>query len=312
MKQLVSLTSIVFLCSTFLTAQDISMSKSLEAKEMTTINTVSGNCIIQTAMSDSIHISLEASYNKDCFSYKIVSEEDRIIIKEEFKGNCSGYSNWTILVPSKTEIEYNSASGNLEISGISDEISANTASGNITLTDVADKINIGTASGDVVITNASGEINIGTASGNVEITDVSDKISAGTASGNITIGDATDIISAGTASGNIRITGVSNETIASAASGNVTVQLSQTPEHDISVSSASGTATLNCSGNDIKGTYIFEARKDRGRIVSPYPFDEEVVIDKDGKKYDRKSFTKEYNQPTVEIKTDSGTAKMIK
>ncbi len=330
MKQLASLIIMTLFVNSILLSQNITINKSIEVKEKVVINTVSGNCIIKTSEADSILISLEASYKKDCFSYQISSKEDKIKIKEELEGNCNGYSNWTITVPPNTEIEYNTASGDLDIAGISAEISAGTASGKVTITDVSDEINVGTASGEIIISNASdeinagtasgkialsdisGEINAGTASGNIEITSASDEINVGTASGNIDISKTTGAISAGTASGNIRISGVSSKTNASAASGNVTVILGQTPENDISVSSTSGTATLDCNGIDIKGSYIFEARKGKGTIVSPYPFDKEEVIEKNDREYDRKSFIIRNEQPKIEITTDSGTAKLVK
>lgn len=312
MKQPAIIFIMAFGVSPFLNAQHISIEKSFEARDKLTINTVSGNCTIHTTESADIHISLEASYKNDCFSYDITEKEDKIKITEEFQGNCDGFSNWTITVPPDTEIEFGTASGDIEITGISDEVNAGTASGKIMLTDISDAINAGTASGDIIINKASDEINAGTASGNIEITNVSDEINVGTASGNIVILGASDEISAGTASGNISITRASDEVSASAASGNVTLVLHEAPEKDISISSASGTAMLDCNGKDINGRYVFEAKKGTGSIVSPYPFDEEVTFEKDGKTYDRKSFTIGNNQPSIIIKTESGTAKLKK
>ena len=330
MKQLANLFILAFIVSPFLNAQNISVDKSIEAKEKVVINTVSGNCFIKTSESEDIQISLEASYKQDCFTYEIESKEDKIKITEEFQGNCDGYSNWTITVPSDTEIEFGTASGNFEIAGISNEIKVGTASGKVTITDASDEVNAGTASGEIIITKASddinagtasgkislsdisGEINAGTASGNIEIKNTSDEVNAGTASGNILIEGAVDKISAGTASGDIKITKATDEITAGAASGNVTLVLEQTPEKDISISSASGTAILDCNGKDIKGRYIFEAKKGKGTIISPYPFDEETTFEKEGKTYNRKSFTVGSDQPVIKIKTDSGTAKLKK
>ncbi|RLD82125.1 MAG: hypothetical protein DRJ10_05370 [Bacteroidetes bacterium] len=88
--------------------------------------------------------------------------------------------------------------------------------------------------------------------------------------------------------------------------------MAKSSSYDLTLSSASGDVTLNYNGNDLSGFYEFTARVKKGRIISPVKFDKEEVIEKNGKKYDVKSFTKGNSSPIILIKTSSGTAKLIK
>jgi hypothetical protein len=63
------------------------------------------------------------------------------------------------------------ASGDIELNGISGQVDALTASGAIQLSNITGHMAVNTASGDVQVTNAQGSLMLRTASGDVEISD---------------------------------------------------------------------------------------------------------------------------------------------
>ena len=98
----------------------------------------------------------------------------------------------------------------------------------------------------------------------------------------------------------------------SAGSGNVTVVLAESPAADLTISTGSGKAVLRYRGYPIEGYFEFTALQSRGKIVSPFGFDDESTFTQDGRTYMRKSFTLEKSDPKVTIRTGSGTAELKK
>ena len=135
-----------------------------------------------------------------------------------------------------------------------------------------------------------------------------------TASGEINISDSKGEFTLGTASGDIEASNMefTAESSLSTASGEISVELAKSLTYDMTLSTASGNVDLDYNGNDVKGFFEFTARKDKGKIVSPFKFDKEEVIEKNGKEYDKKSFTKGGVSPKVYLKTASGTVRLEK
>ncbi len=324
--------------------------KSYSPKETFSISTVSGNCLIKKSDNNQINVELKYTYPDDCFKYKIDESAEKLEIKEDFKGNCNGESDWIISVPENTKVEFNSASGDFIIGGISKNVSGNTASGNLKLDEITGEIDLNsasgdvilskikgtiklntvsgnvlleslaakskitTASGDVIVKNSSEEITISVASGNVKIESSKSKINVNSASGDIILSAISGSLDLNTASGNIQASDIEIMDMSSlnAASGDIMVKLTQSPESDMTLSTASGNIGLDYNGNEVKGYFEFTARVDKGKIVSPIKFDKQEVVEIDGKKHDKKSFTKGSSSPKITLKTSSGTVELKK
>ena len=305
--------------------------KTFKAAETVSVSTVSGNCIIKKGTDDEIKVHLSYTYGDDCFSYKIKEKPGRLEIEEKFNGHgCRGNSDWLITVPENTGLRFNTASGDVEImaggavdintaSGnvslsAGDNIKINTASGDIKLSGLHGNTKINSASGDILIVSVEGNLKVNTASGDVHAGQLVGKVKINTASGNIKLDKSTAGFSVNSASGNINANNIAlnDESVFTAASGNVLLGLEKSTAFDLTLSSASGNSTLDYNGNSLNGYYEFTARVKKGRIVSPVKFDKEEVIEKHGKKYDLKSFTKSKPTPVIKIKTSSGRAKLIK
>jgi DUF4097 and DUF4098 domain-containing protein YvlB len=211
-------------------------------------------------------------------------------------------------VPEGAEVDFSTASGDLEVTGPIGEIEASTASGDIELENVIGEVEVSTASGEITIAKADGELDISTASGDVEGDGIKGEINISTASGEIEISDSKGAFGLSCASGEITAKGITVEgsSTFSTASGSVEVILAKTSEYDLSLSTASGDVTLDYNGNTVKGYFEFKADKRRGKIKCPFDFDEEEEYERGDRTYVRKSFSKGGDEPEIILSTASG------
>jgi DUF4097 and DUF4098 domain-containing protein YvlB len=295
------------------------------------IHTVSGDCMIGTTSGDTVTVTLIHTYDEDCFEPEFEKEGSTLSLREYFHGSCSGRSLWKILVPAKTDVEFKSASGDFEASGLQGKLEAATASGDFELKKIKGDVEIKSASGDLELTDMVGDLEVKTASGDFEISEVRGDIKISTASGDIEADDlkgdtivikgaSSDIevsnaagrLEVKTASGDLEIHGIeiTGPSMFKTASGDVAVELGKSAAFDLTVATASGDATLSYNGNPIKGYFEFTAKVDDGRIVSPIAFDKEEKVMRYGQEYWKKSFSKGGQTPKIVIKTASGVAKL--
>jgi len=305
--------------------------RSFAAKESLSMEAVSGDFTVKAANDDSIRVHLEYAYRPiGSFEPTFAEEGDKLVLREHFNsGSSNGHGTWTVTVPAQTRLRFSSASGDLDVEA-SNEIEASAASGDISLEGSSGEVRVTTASGDAELEEVSGTITISTASGDIEAKSLSGELTASTASGRIELSSLTGEITATAASGRVRInraTGSLEIVAASAdvdvsqlvltgessfvsASGDVEVSLAATAEHDLTLTSASGDAVLDCNGNEVRGQYVFTAQVYEGEIDSPFAFDLEEEFTQVRTTYDRKSFTRMRDTPVVKINTASGTARL--
>ncbi len=319
---------LILVCGYALAGGGEKVLKEFDGVKAVRLNTVSGDCIVETHRSDRVIVDLFYDVDPDgSFKYEINERRGKLVIKERWRGHStSGEVIWHLTVPEGAEIEFSAASGDLSVTGPVGSVEGNTASGDIEIEDSDGDIEISTASGDVTIINANGEKDISTASGDIHIEDSGDEIELSTASGDIEAENLEGEIELSTASGDIEVSnskGIFDISCASgeieaediiiegasefsAASGEVTVVLAETCEFDLSLSAASGDVTLDYGGNKVKGYFELEARKRRGSIDCPFDFDDEEEFERDGRTFVRKSFSQKGDTPEIFLSTWSG------
>ncbi len=249
--------------------------REFDKKELVSLKTVSGDCIIKTGKTDKIIVKVTNEYSpRDSFEPRFREQSNSLRIKEKLYGSNRGSATWIITVPEGTEIDFSSASGGIMVQDYTGEIHGNTASGDYEMINCKGLFRLNTASGYYGIENCQGEFDINSASGDI---------------------DARDII-------------FTDESDFNTASGNVKVSLGATPEHDLNISTASGRAVLDFKGNKIVGFFEMTAKYDHGRIDAPFEFDDVEKFRKHGQRYIMKSFTKETDEPFISIETASGRA----
>jgi len=284
--------------------------KTFDAKKNVRIETTSGDCVIKAGEDGKINVHVEYSERAaESFEADIQEKSNSIRIKERWHGrNSGGRVTWTITVPSETEIEFSTASGDLSVDNINNVIDASTASGDVTIDNAQGDMEISTASGDIDVSESKGKLDFSTASGDIKSSQLAGELDFSTASGDIKIRGAQGSFDLSCASGDIEATSITIEDDSefSTASGDVEVNLEKSSEYDLDLSTASGDVTLDYNGNEIRGYFEFSAKKRSGSIKSPIEFDREEEYGRNGDEYVKKSFTRGGETPKVYISTASG------
>ncbi len=274
------------------------ISKTFDSKKTIRIKTVSGDVTIIQGSKTEISVNLKWNFRSSGdYEPEFRERGNTLILTEEFHGSSSfsGNSNWVITVPPGTEIDFSTASGQLEVEDFEGFIEADLASGDVELYNCKGGFDIKTASGDIRADNCKGILELSTASGDVEVSDCEGEFDLSSASGNVEVA---------------RIT-VNKESSFTTASGDVEVSLAKTPSVDLTLSSASGDAELSYNGNKIIGSFEMEARYRKGHIRAPFDFETEDTYRRWGDKYVVKSVVRESDSPFISIHTASGRASLI-
>ncbi len=305
--------SFILMLSAALHAQEEVINQTFENITDLNIGTVSGDCIIEAGTGNGVTVNLVYNYSPTgCFEPEFEQNGSRLRLDERFRQarSCNGNSVWTITVPSSINVDVSSASGSISLTGCEGEHSLESASGRIDVEDCQGDFEIDNASGRVEITNSDGEFNIDNASGRVRMQNVSGSFTVDNASGDVVVDDARGDFSIDNASGDIEAVDMTIEGRSNfdTASGDISILLANSPEHDLTLDSASGDVELNYGGNRVVGFFEFTARADRGRIISPYQFDNEEEFWRGTTLYERKSFTRGEGEPTILLDTASGRA----
>ena len=284
-------------------------SKTFPAKKVVEINTSSGDCIIKAGAADKITVDLEVKVEPaDAFKPEILERGDRLVINEKWYGRSHGSVIWTITVPAKTEIELETASGNISLEGLSANLEISSASGDVTVEKCQGDLELETASGDLIFSNCEGDFEISSASGDINISKIKGDIELSTASGDIDIEDSQGAFELETASGDIQAVRLDMQSASefSTASGDIELVLSGSPVNSLSLSSASGDVILDYNGNPLKGRFEFTTRRHRGEIDAPVTFEKEETSGEHGEEYVKKIFTASGNEPLITLETASG------
>lgn len=247
--------------------------ETFDAKELVSINTISGDCVVKKGSGDKIEVRVIADVRpRDNYEPYFKERGSSLRLTEKIHGSTSGPSEWIITVPDGTRIKFSSASGEFEAEDLEAEFEVSTASGDIRLTNCKGLFELSSASGSVILEDCSGEFEVSSASGEVEGIGV-------------VLDDPSEF---------------------SAASGDVEVVLAGTPKVDLSVSTASGRAVLDYNGHPIEGRFEFVSKERGGKISSPIDFDAEESFRRHGERYIAKTFTKGSDKPEIQLHTASG------
>lgn len=309
------------------------LNKTFEGVKEIRIKTVSGDCIVQKGNGDEVKVEVQFTYDERDFEPEMEQRGARLELAENFRSRSSsrGRSTWTLTVPENTDIDFSTASGDLEVSDLKSMIDASSASGDVALKNIRGEIEVSTASGEIEGRNIKGRLEISTASGDIDVSGIDGEPKFSTASGNIRASGINGEIKMSAASGNISLATGSGEfelsaasgdvdaedltlterSSFSAASGDVEVSFAKSPEFDVKASSASGDAIVNFNGNPIRGYIEMTARTRNGRIKAPFEFDEEEVYYRGDAEYVTKIARKNSDLPRIEISTASGVAALL-
>lgn len=197
---------------------------------------------------------------------------------------------WIITVPQGMYIKCNGSSSDYKVRGFNGFFKADYGSGSFVFDNVDGNVEMSMGSLFSKIHNSKGTFNLSSAIGSIRATDLT-------------------------------ITGNSNFT---SGMGSIKISLARMPAADLYVCSSFNKAKVNFNGHPVAGYFEFIARADKGRIKSPFKFDNEETFLDDikgynnssdfGKKadYHRKSITMGVSNPKITLKTVTGIAQLIK
>lgn len=278
LKETISAIVIFLITSSVFARGDDELYKTFEAKDNIRINTTSGDCVIRQVDGDKIVVRVTWDMRpRDVYEPEIRERANSLRLNENIHGSCSGNALWEIEVPNGTKIKFQSASGEFQAENLKGEF------------------DISTASGDIELVNCSGEFELHSASGTVAVEECDGYFDMSSASGLV---DASGVK-------------FEHPSEFSSASGRVRVILNESPSEDLSVSTASGRAVLNFNGHPVKGAFEFTSRVRRGRVESPYEFENEEYYERHGQEYVAQTFVKGSDSPRIELGTASGKVSLL-
>ena len=291
----ITIISLIFVMCTGLFAQGKKeINKTFDPKEEVEIELVLGDCLIKASTDNKIHVKLVYSYDDDYFEAVFREKSNTISIREKFHGeNGGGYARWTIMVPDDLVVEFESATGSLNLEGVTGKFEGSSGTGSIEVLEAKGEFELNSGTGSVSVENSEGEFDLNSGTGPVKIEDRKGEFDANSCTGRVR---AHNIV--------IEVEGEFNS-----GTGDVEVSRPQGEDFDLSLNSGTNDATLVMDGLPIEGYYEFTASARSGDIDSPIDFDREDEYEDDGDTM-RKSFTRVKNSPRYYISTGTGTAEL--
>lgn len=299
MKQIKLLSSflIAFLAIQFAQSQlyaDEVITRTFDAKQEVKIELILGSCIINNSNDDKIHVRVEHSYPENAFEAVFKEREQYVEVEEKLlENNPRGQSSWTVSVPKETEIDFNSATGNLSIEAELSEIDANSGTGTIDIRNSKGEFELNSGTGSIQIFNSEGEFDLNSGTGKVFIEKSKGDIEANSGTGDVEANEIT----------------IADEADLNSGTGDVEVVKPLGEDFDLYLNSGTNDAVLDMKGLPLKGYFEMSARKHSGRIISPVEFKE---IEDESEDVIKKSFTKDGKSPRYYISTGTGTAELKK
>jgi len=285
---------VCFILSTNSIAKEID--KKFSGKNEIKIGLVLGECEIVNSEDEFIHVHVYYTYDDESFKVLIKEKNKRLTLKERFNDDDSdGESKWTIKIPYGIEVDFESATGGLSVTGLSEvELGANSGIGNITIDKSNGKFDINCGTGNIDVTGSKGEFELNSGTGDVSIHNTQGEFDVNGGTGdvygeNITINEEADFNS---------------------GTGEALVKAPLGEDFDLSINSGTDDAILDLNGQPLKGYFEFTAHSRRGDIDCPVAFDKETTYENGNGTYDRKSFTKGKDSPRYFISTGTGKAEL--
>jgi hypothetical protein len=296
-SQFTSLVTVLLLAGFTLlqAAQGQDSQKEFPAKKEVRIKLVISGCELTASSNGKIQVFHASTYDPDQYEARMEERGDRLYLEEKFFGNDNkGDAHWKVAVPPGTEVEFNSATGDLTVTGFDGELEGNSGTGDLEIEKSKGEFDLNSGTGSVLVNNSSGEFDLNSGTGTVRISDSEGDIKANSGTGKcqgiaIKIRDDAEFNS---------------------GTGTTLVEKPMGDGYDLSINSGTGDAVLDMDGAPLIGYFEFKTNLRSGDIDCPVEFDEEVRSGRDDNEYIRKSFTREKSSPRYFISTGTGTAEL--
>ena len=278
---------------TFLIAQNLD--KSYQNVEYLEISSLTGDITIQKGTTTEVKVKGEWDDEKINVN---VNYDGKTLMIEEKKirnyGNTGHGSNWVLMVPDNLDLDVNSGTGDLAISGVKADLDANSGTGDITIEDMEGRFDVNSGTGGLEIDNAKGKFDLNSGTNHVRVTNSEGKFDANSGTGNV----------------EFRKVKPTGNTVLNSGTGNVEFIINGSIEADLALNSGTGNAVLDFAGNKIEGDFEMKCGINSGRIVAPFDFDSERKIGHRNNGHIEKEAKVGNAMYDLEISTGTGTAKV--
>jgi len=156
-------------------SQDFQKSYRLNAGDSISVRNVSGDIHITGSEGDAVTVNaIKEGRDREMVEVEDKSSAGRLELGVNYprECNCDASVRFEIRVPRGVRFNFgkiSTASGNIQLKGLSGQVKVSTASGDVLVEDVAGEINASTASGQVSVRNVSGTVSAQSASGDVRV-----------------------------------------------------------------------------------------------------------------------------------------------
>src|SRR5947209_7938511 len=167
--------AMLFLLSAVAQGQDFQKSYQLGPGGHFSISSVAGNIRITGYDGNEIVVNgIKEGRDRDLVTVVDSSSGNSVELKVRYPQNCNCDASirFEVQVPQSLNLDFDqisSASGDIEVSGVSGQVKAKSASGNVEVNNITGSVNASAASGDVKVKNINGTVSAHSASGNVEV-----------------------------------------------------------------------------------------------------------------------------------------------
>jgi len=192
------------------------------------------------------------------------------LIRVESRGDVFNHVrvDYTIYVPTETEVRANIGSGAIEVNDVQGPVNLQTGSGRIGAHRIHGDAETKTGSGSIELMDIGSRATAETGSGGIELSHISGDIHATTGSGSIRMDRTPSRIVTHTGSGTINISGAGNDLRASSGSGSIHIDGNPTPSSYWDIHASSGSVTLTVPSD---AGFRVHARSGSGSIETDLP-----------------------------------------
>lgn len=175
--------------------------------------------------------------------------------------------SYTLVVPPSSNLRLQTGSGSQEVSGVDGTIDISTGSGSVAVSDAGSGVHVTTGSGSIKADGVGAAFSASTGSGSIRATGLHGSISAKTGSGSVELEQTGEgIVEVSSSSGSVRVRGVRGAARASTSSGSLLIQGELVG--DWQLSSSSGHVTVDLPEHQ---GFNIDANSNSGRIDLDFP-----------------------------------------
>jgi hypothetical protein len=285
----------VFFLSVLWAQEEKSLNKTFEGIEKIEINLVLGSCEITRGNDQKISIKLTYTHSEDYFEPVLRQVSNRLTVEEKFRGkNGEGDSYWILEIPDGMDIEFESATGNLFMTGVEAELDGSSGTGNIEISNASGEFDLSSGTGNIEVKDSKGDFELNSGTGKVILEMCEGDFDANSGTGKV---EASKI--------KLRYSGEFNS-----GTGEVMVKSPSGGDFTLEVNSGTNDAVLDMRGQKLTGYFELKTKKGAGKIRSSEKFDKEEEYKESGSTYLKKSFTRGSADPKFYISSGTGDAEL--